>query len=95
MSICVKILCHRMPLDVLDYLSNLLLYFAVCCCSVYLMHGPVHCFVIVILQLQQAELDQMHQDSANMTALAAIGPRRPRPVVSVYLHLLMALNIGF
>jgi len=37
---------------------------------------------IIVKQLQQAELDQMHQDNANITALAAIGPRRSKSSVS-------------
>jgi len=38
--------------------------------------------LFVVHQLQQAELDQMHQENANMTALAAIGPRRSHAAVS-------------
>jgi len=37
-------------------------------------------------------MDQMHQDNANMTALAAIGPRRLRTPVS-YVLFCIALSV--
>ena len=33
-------------------------------------------YAIFFVQLQQAEMEQLHQKEANLTALAAIGPRK-------------------
>jgi len=33
--------------------------------------------------MQQAELEQLHQENANVAALAALGPRRPQMAVSM------------
>lgn len=42
-----------------------------------------HCFPPhFIFQLQQLELAQIQQRDANLTALAAIGPRKKRPLES-------------
>ena len=34
-----------------------------------------------MLQMQQAELEEVRQREANLTALAAIGPRRKKPKI--------------
>lgn len=49
------------------------------------MHSTVHLHlgmcVCVVVQMQQQELAQMRQREANLTALAAIGPRKKRKLL--------------
>lgn len=51
---------------------------SVCLCTVWLISPPWYACVV---QMQQQELAQMRQREANLTALAAIGPRKKRKIV--------------
>ena len=48
----------------------------------------------VLFQLQQAEMEEMRQREANLTALAAIGPRKKKKLEDSAVSLLIRLIIG-